>query len=191
MKNKHIYPIINLKPSEIVDTSFLHTVLETIEPNYLQLRIKNGEDRDFLENAEIIQEVIDHIHPETKFIINDRYDIAARKGIWGVHIGQNDDDVIKIKQQYPNLAVGLSTHTIKQVKAANELPINYIGFGPVFSTQTKNTGYNPVYSLITEAVSCSRHPVILIGGIDRKFLDRLPFQNNIYYAMISSLKHFV
>jgi len=56
-----------------------------------------------------------------------------------------------------------------QVRAANEKSVNYIGFGPVFPTTTKEKP-EPVTGVdgLCRAVKLSVHPVVAIGGIDAK-----------------------
>ncbi|HET6364147.1 MAG TPA: thiamine phosphate synthase, partial [Nitrospirota bacterium] len=61
--------------------------------------------------------------------------------------------------------IGISTHSPDQAKAAKAGGADYIGFGPVFRTSTKDAG--PVQGI--ETVSVIRRmvslPVIAIGGI--------------------------
>lgn len=63
--------------------------------------------------------------------------------------------------------IGRSTHTIAQIEEAAIEPVSYIAVGPVFGTQTKDTGYFAVgLGLVKEAVRRSRgRPVVAIGGI--------------------------
>jgi thiamine-phosphate pyrophosphorylase len=69
--------------------------------------------------------------------------------------------------------VGLSTHTVAQVRDAITRPVDYLAVGPVFGTGTKDTGYAAVgLDFVREAVTLARgderassRPVVAIGGI--------------------------
>ena len=102
-------------------------------------------------------------------IINDRVDVALALGADGVHLGQIDMPVAAARRLLGNDAIiGFSTHNIQQVRAALDLPIDYLAFGPIFPTQSKHNP-DPVAGL--EALSLIKSitgdlPVIAIGGID-------------------------
>lgn len=108
-----------------------------------------------------------------RLIINDRTDIAVLADADGVHVGQEDlapSDVRRLTGD--KLIVGLSTHSVDQVRAALLEPVSYIAVGPVFGTQTKDTGYAAVgLGLISAAVELAAPqglPVVAIGGITRE-----------------------
>lgn len=93
-------------------------------------------------------------------IVNDHADIALRLGVWA-HLGQEDLQDVAGGGELPH---GLSTHTLDQVRRPGSAC--YIGFGPVFGTQTKATGYLARgTALLAEAVRLSSVPVVAIGGI--------------------------
>jgi thiamine-phosphate pyrophosphorylase len=62
--------------------------------------------------------------------------------------------------------IGISTHDVEQAKQAEEGGADYIGFGPMFGTATKETGYSArgleMLRRVREAV---RTPIVAIGGI--------------------------
>lgn len=101
-------------------------------------------------------------------IVNDRADLARFAGAAGVHVGQDDLPPSAAREILgPDAVVGYSTHTVAQIEAAVKEPVSYIAIGPVFSTPTKDTGYEPVGpERVAEAVRIARGlPVIAIGGI--------------------------
>ena len=69
----------------------------------------------------------------------------------------------------------LSTHTPPQVTAALSEPISYLAIGPVFATESKATGFEPVgldgVAAATRQARVRGCPVVAIGGIT---LDRAP-----------------
>ncbi len=101
-------------------------------------------------------------------IVNDRADLARMAGASGVHVGQDDLPPEAVRALLGSDAiVGYSTHSVAQIDEAVRQSVNYIAVGPVFRTQTKDTGYEDVgVSLVAEAVRRSRGlPVVAIGGI--------------------------
>ena len=56
-----------------------------------------------------------------RFIVNDRPDIALLVGAGGVHVGQDDLPVAEARTICgPEQWVGISTHSLEQVRAAQE-----------------------------------------------------------------------
>lgn len=107
-------------------------------------------------------------------LVNDRADIARLCGAAGVHLGQEDLPVEDARNVLGESAiVGLSTHTVGQLRNALASPVTYVAVGPVHATGTKDTGYPPVgLSLVREAaVLAAATPVVAIGGIT---LERAP-----------------
>jgi thiamine-phosphate pyrophosphorylase len=131
----------------------------------IQIRAKS------LESAAILalcREVLAALPTGVAVIVNDRADIARLAGAAGVHVGQEDfapDDVRTVMGR--EAIVGLSTHSVEQAERAILAPISYLAVGPVFSTTTKATGYQPVGLDLVRAVArmAGRIPVVAIGGI--------------------------
>ena len=102
-----------------------------------------------------------------RFIVNDRPDVALLSGAGGVHVGQEDLGVEEARAICgPDRWVGVSTHTLEQVAAADHTSADYIAFGPVFPTVTKQ---NPDAVVGTELLRRARKltakPLVAIGGI--------------------------
>ena len=101
-------------------------------------------------------------------VVNDRADLAALSKAAGVHVGQEDLAPADARQLLgADAIVGTSTHTAEQIEAALREPISYLAVGPVFGTQTKDTGYSPVgLELVSTAARLAGPiPVVAIGGI--------------------------
>ena len=131
----------------------------------LQLRIKQQATRDFLSLATEVQQICRH-HGCT-LILNDRVDIAQAIGADGVHVGQDDLPLTTARKILgPNKIIGVSTHTPRQALAAEQEGADYIGFGPMFGTTTKTTGYTARgIEQLREIRSLVRIPIVAIGGI--------------------------
>jgi thiamine-phosphate pyrophosphorylase len=134
----------------------------------LQLRAKMLDGAAFLALATAIVDAAHRVGAEV--VVNDRADIARLARADGIHVGQDDlhpADVRKIVGE--DMMIGRSTHTEQQIDAALQEPITYLAIGPVYSTNTKATGYERV-GLDAVRVAAARAatagmPVVAIGGI--------------------------
>ncbi len=105
-------------------------------------------------------------------VVNDRLDVALAADADGVHLGQDDlslaDARAALARAGRTLFIGSSTHTPAQAEAAVRAGADYLGFGPVFATGTKEQP-DPVQGLAALAEAVRRAhpvPVVAIGGID-------------------------
>ncbi|CAK8714975.1 Thiamine-phosphate synthase [Candidatus Electronema halotolerans] len=106
------------------------------------------------------------------FIINDYADIALMVGADGIHQGQDDLPIRELRKIAPDMLLGCSTHSPEQAQQAVEDGADYIGVGPIFSTQTKEDVCAPVgLAYLDWAVRNAAIPFVAIGGIKR---DNLP-----------------
>jgi len=132
----------------------------------VQLRYKGHDEREHLALTHALRRITKGTG--TLFIVNDRPDIALITQADGVHLGQDDLPAAEARQLIgPDMLLGLSTHNQEQVAAANDAPVDYIGFGPLFATNSKErpdpvTGPNALKA----ALAISRHPVVAIGGLN-------------------------
>ena len=136
----------------------------------IQLRIKHVSREEILREAREVRRVTQGT--DTLFIVNDDPQIAAEAGADGVHVGQDDITPTEVRRRFPELKiVGLSTHNLNQVIAANEEPVDYIGVGPVYATPTKDIP-DPTLGLGTMGamIAASAHPAVAIGGINEENL---------------------
>lgn len=101
------------------------------------------------------------------FIVNDYVDIALLVDADGVHVGQEDLPVEEVRRLLgPDKIIGLSTHSPEQAEAAELCGADYIGVGPIFSTQTKEDVCAPVgLEYLEHVVANSSLPFVAIGGI--------------------------
>jgi thiamine-phosphate diphosphorylase len=131
----------------------------------VQLRVKTMAPRNFLELARFAR-------AETrtygcKLIINDRVDVALACDADGVHLGQDDLPLAAGRKLLGQKIVGVSTHDIEQARDAERKGADYIGFGPMFGTTTKNTGYAARgVEMLGKIRAAVKLPIVAIGGID-------------------------
>lgn len=109
------------------------------------------------------------------FIINDYPDIALLVDADGVHVGQDDFPVSEVRRLIgADKLIGLSTHSPEQAAAAVKAGADYIGVGPIFSTQTKEDVCAPVgLGYLNHVVRSCPLPFVAIGGIKEHNLDRV------------------
>jgi thiamine-phosphate diphosphorylase len=133
----------------------------------VQLRVKTMAPRNFLELARFAR-------AETraygcKLIINDRVDVALACDADGVHLGQDDLPLAAGRKLVGQKIVGVSTHDIEQARDAERKGADYIGFGPMFGTTTKNTGYAARgVEMLGKIRAAVKLPIVAIGGINEQ-----------------------
>ena len=137
----------------------------------IQYRCKYKSDKEMFEEARKIKNMIEG--KGIIFIIDDRVDLALIVKADGVHLGDKDLPVCEVRKIVPkNFIIGLSTHSIEEVRQAN--CCDYIGVGPVFYTTTKDDAYEPVgVDIAKKMVEASRFPAYLIGGINLENIGKI------------------
>ena len=104
----------------------------------------------------------------TLFLVNDEIDLALILDADGVHLGQNDIPVRFARPLMKDKIIGVSTHSLEQIKDAVESGADYIGVGPVFETDTKEDREEPVgLELLSKTRDVCHIPYVAIGGIGK------------------------
>jgi len=130
----------------------------------VQLRAKNLSPRDFLELARQARTLTRS--SGCRLIINDRADIALACDADGVHLGQEDLPLQAARKILGEKIIGISTHDIEQAIEAEHAGADYIGFGPMFGTTTKATGYaSRGVEMLRQIRAAVKLPIVAIGGI--------------------------
>lgn len=132
----------------------------------LQMREKNKTHADLLE----LGKKLAHLCRKKGviLIINDDPNLAVKVGADGVHLGQEDLQKFPLEKTRKILGnkkiIGVSTHSVEQFQLANEADFDYIAFGPIFFTKTKN--YSIGLQDVEKVMQIAKKPVVFIGGID-------------------------
>ncbi len=133
---------------------------------FFQYRSKNGSRKSIYENSLVLSQIAGNA--KACFIINDHADIAAAVGADGVHLGQDDLPIeFARKLLGRDKFIGISTHSLEQARAAEVAGADYIGFGPIFKTSTKDAGQTQGVRNLTIIKKAVAVPVIAIGGINQ------------------------
>ncbi len=160
-----LYAILDATPAQPLDSLLsLAQKLTDAGVQLIQLRAKHIPPLHF---QEIATALIAAAPKNVRIILNDRPDIASITHARGVHVGQVDLPVEAARKLCPAPQwVGISTHNLDQLRAANETSADYIAVGPIYPTTTKENP-DPVVGLdlIRAARKLTRKPLVAIGGI--------------------------
>ena len=158
LSRARLYLVCDARSDEFLDRALAGGV------DIVQLRLKHAADEEILDVARRFATAC--ASHDALFILNDRPDLVSRGGADGVHIGQDDVAVAQARALVgPERLVGLSTHSPKQVDAADAAGVDYIGVGPVHETPTKPGRRAVGLELVRYAARHARVPFFAIGGI--------------------------
>jgi thiamine-phosphate pyrophosphorylase len=131
---------------------------------WVQYRDKDSSRRELYREARKLSSILRDF--DAVFVVNDYPDIALAVEADGVHLGQDDlpaGEARKILGR--DKLVGVSTHNVEQAIDAEQDGADYIGFGPIFHTMTKDAGSPRGIDLLREVKRRVHIPVVAIGGI--------------------------
>ena len=132
----------------------------------IQLREKDLSTRELLDMAHWMRDLTNEYG--SKFLINDRVDIALAVKADGVHLGQNSMPASAARKiSGGRLLIGVSTHSIKEAVQAEKEGADFITLGPIYETPSKLKYGQPIgIDTFKEAKSRVSLPVFAIGGIN-------------------------
>lgn len=176
--------VIITKPN--LDYTTIARVCVECGVTYLQLREKHLSDKALLDVAAEIMSVTRGT--STKFVMNDRADLALLAGCDMLHLGQDDISLADARRIVgEDMPIGLSTHSLEQARTAIAQSPAYIGFGPIYPTTTKAIADPTVGTeLLCEVLKFATVPVIAIGGI---FAENLPNVTAVGARNVSLVRH--
>lgn len=145
--------------------------LQTGLIKYFQYRNKDASDSQFISEANQYAKLCNKY--QTKLIINDRVHLINEIDAFGIHVGQSDTKVTVCKQLYPNHLVGVSAHTIEEVKRAILDGADYVGVGAMFATKTKLDAISISLETLKQIRDECNIDIVTIGGISTQNADIL------------------
>ncbi|MEQ9324024.1 MAG: thiamine phosphate synthase [Polyangiaceae bacterium] len=135
-----------------------------------------------------------------RLLANDRPDLAALADCDGLHLGQGDLapsearrvlDALGADRRSGRWTIGMSVHDDVELGVALAARPDYLAFGPVFGTRSKENpeptlGIERLARLVASTRERFAGPIVAIGGIDGDNLDQVRAHVDAI-AMISAL----
>ncbi|MDA3902899.1 MAG: thiamine phosphate synthase [Desulfuromusa sp.] len=153
----------------------------------VQLREKDLSVAELYPLAKQLRSLTDRY--KSLLLINDRIDLAQAIGADGVHLGSHSLPIKTARQILGlNSLIGVSTHSAQEVELAQKHGANFVTYGPVYFTPSKQAYGEPVgiESLQSICASCNI-PVYALGGVKANNT-KATLQTGAHgVAMISSL----
>jgi len=182
-----IYPITDKRLAR--KESHLSIVRELVRggAQLVQVRDKSTPARELLADLKRCVEFADS--KGVTLIVNDRCDLVLSCNAAGVHLGQDDLPPQAARELLGrSKIIGFTTHSLKQVRRSSEMPVQYIGFGPVYATSSK-VDPSPVVGIdgLARACMASTKPVVAIGGIGLEQVEEVLQSGAASMAIISAL----
>ncbi|MEZ0361042.1 MAG: thiamine phosphate synthase [Hydrogenobacter sp.] len=130
----------------------------------LQYRFKNKSARQMYEELLVLRELTRRYGVD--LVVNDRVDLAMAVGADGVHVGKQDlpPDIVR-KIVGDSMYIGYSVNSVEDLRDVDHLPIDYVGFGSVYETTTKENYRLVGIEGLRQAVKLTQKPIVAIGGI--------------------------
>ncbi len=182
-----IYPITDKRLANKTDHLSILKELVRGGAQLVQVRDKETPLRDLLQD---LKRCIGFAKSKNvTLLVDDRCDLVLSSGAAGVHLGQDDlppeasRAILGAKK-----IIGFSTHSLAQVRRCSHLPIQYISFGPIYATSTKENP-SPVVGLRQLYQACleSPKPVVAIGGINLEQVHEVLDAGAVSAAVISAV----
>ncbi|MDQ1290986.1 MAG: Thiamine-phosphate synthase [Nitrospirota bacterium] len=106
-------------------------------------------------------------------IINDRVDMAVALDLDGVHLRASSFPVSAARRVVgKHRLIGVSTHSVEDVRQAGDEGADYVILGPIFETPSKREFGEPLgLAVLADACRHSSVPVFAIGGITRERIE--------------------
>lgn len=168
--------------------SLTEAVEESIKGDvtFVQLREKDLDPEAFLNEAAALKKVCEKYG--VPFVINDDVEIAKAVNADGVHVGQSDMEVGKVRAVLgADKIIGVSVQTTEQAILAESRGADYLGVGAVFATGTKSDAVDVSYETLKSICGAVSIPVIAIGGINAENVSKLRGSGICGAAVVSAI----
>jgi thiamine-phosphate pyrophosphorylase len=152
----------------------------------IQLRDKGREKGQQLEVARRLMRVCST--PNLRLIINDHVDLALVAGADGVHLGQKDLPVARVRRQlWRDGIIGCSTNNVEEARRAQADGASYVSVGRLFPTTSKQDTRPATPETIRAIKAAVSIPVAAIGGITEDNIDAVLAAGADMVAVVSAV----
>lgn len=152
----------------------------------VQLREKNLDEELFLEEAIKIKSLCKKYG--IPFLVNDNVDIAIKCEADGVHVGQEDTAVSKVRKLVGDkMIIGVSVQNINEALESIKNGADYLGVGAMFSTSTKLDANVIPFENLKSVCNAVNIPVVAIGGIGKNNIMKLAGSGADGVALVSAI----
>lgn len=122
------------------------------------------------------------------FIVNDNLTIAMQCNADGIHVGQNDMDVMQVRKIVgEQKIIGVSVHSLEEALAAVANGADYLGVGAMFATDTKPDATIVSTETLRDICDIVTIPVVAIGGINPSNIAQLAGSGVDGVALVSAI----
>jgi len=160
----------------------------------VQVRQKDGADRDLLEEVEAVarhareMKVRLGLEADARVLVNDRVDVARLAAV-GVHLGEEDLPAAAARAILPaESVIGVSTHDrTAAIRAFADPSADYVAFGPIYASPTKDVRPAAGLEALARVAEHKTKPLVAIGGITTERVPEVLAAGADSAAMISGL----
>ena len=170
-----------------------HGVVETVRDavrggvTIVQLRDKMAKTSSLVEIGKALLHVL--ASTGVPLIINDDVEAAIACGADGIHVGQDDLDVVQVRHKVGrDKIVGLSVETAEAALIVDAGIVDYIGISPIFATKTKSDHKPPIgFDGLINIVASSPVPSVAIGGLNANHCKKVFAAGAAGIAVVSAI----
>lgn len=133
----------------------------------IQLRAKKLPESELERITTSVLELRHTAAPQAAILLNDYVELCRSTGADGVHLGQTDMNPQQARALLgPGAMLGLSTHSLKELRRIPQSVLTYAALGPIYHSPTKQGHADVVGTgVLRRAAAESALPLVAIGGI--------------------------
>ncbi len=153
---------------------------------FVQIREKNLTEEKFYEEAVQLKELCEKY--KIPFVVNDNVPLAKKINADGVHVGQNDMNVLEARKLLGGQKIiGVSAQTVEEAVLAEKQGADYLGVGAVFPTGSKDDAVEVPLETLKKICAAVKIPVVAIGGISKENVSELKGSGICGISVISAI----
>lgn len=156
--------------------------------NLFQIREKCLEARLLFDLVRSVVEAA--CETNTRILVNGRFDIALSAGAHGVHLPSNGIPAGRLRVSGSDFIIGVSAHSVAEIRAAKSDGADFVVFGPVFASPGKGSGLG-LKKLRDACLAVAPFPVLALGGIDGSNIDKVCCSGAAGYSAIRYLNEVI